>query len=80
MQSIRGALFQEIASFKGEMKDEKDMVQLIEAQFTTLRKAFNVSLDSFEDANSIVATKLINLYRTGRLGHYTLDTLPRTCE
>ncbi|XP_052619641.1 DAR GTPase 2, mitochondrial [Lactuca sativa] len=80
VQSVRGALFQEIASFKGKMKDEKDMIQLIEAQFTTLRKAFNVSLDSFEDANSIVATKLINLYRTGRLGHYTLDTLPRTCE
>ncbi|CAH1441015.1 unnamed protein product [Lactuca virosa] len=80
VQCVRGALFQEIASFKGKMKDEKDMVQLIEAQFTTLRKAFNVSLDSFEDANSIVATKLINLYRTGRLGHYTLDTLPRTCE
>ncbi|KAJ0612553.1 hypothetical protein HanHA300_Chr01g0028801 [Helianthus annuus] len=54
------------------------MVQLIEAQFTTLRKVFNVNSDSFDTANNIVASKLVNLYRTGRLGHYTLDSLPRT--
>lgn len=56
------------------------MLQLIEAQFTTLRKVFNVNSDSFEGDNNIVSGKLINLYRTGRLGHYTLDSLPRAYE
>ncbi|KAK9058387.1 hypothetical protein SSX86_023229 [Deinandra increscens subsp. villosa] len=78
VQAVRRALFEEISAFKGNLEDEKDMVQLIEAQFTTLKKVFNVTSDSFEAANNIVAAKLINLYRTGRLGHYTLDSLPRT--
>ncbi|KAI3739067.1 hypothetical protein L2E82_29444 [Cichorium intybus] len=80
VQAVRGALFQDISAFKGNLEEEKDMVQLIEAQFTTLIKAFNVSLDSFTDVNGVIASKLINLYRTGRLGHYTLDTIPRTCK
>ncbi|KAL4561442.1 hypothetical protein LXL04_033608 [Taraxacum kok-saghyz] len=79
VQAVRGALFQEIAAFKGNLEDEKDMVQLIEAQCTTLRKVFNVSSDSFGDDNGIFSAKLVNLYRTGRLGHYTLDCLPTTC-
>ncbi|KAI3683322.1 hypothetical protein L1987_83825 [Smallanthus sonchifolius] len=75
VRAVRRALFKEISAFKGNLEDENDMVQLIEAQLTTLRKVFNVNSDSFESANSIVATKLINLCRTGRLGHFTLDSL-----
>ncbi|KAL8204566.1 hypothetical protein R6Q57_010189 [Mikania cordata] len=75
VRAVRQALFKDISAFKGKLDDEKDMVQLIEAQFTTLRKVFNVNSYSFEAANNIVAGKLINLYRTGRLGHYTLDSL-----
>ncbi|KAK1413618.1 hypothetical protein QVD17_35394 [Tagetes erecta] len=75
VSAVRRALFEEISAFKGNLEDETDMVQLIEAQFTTLRKVFNVNSDSFEAANNIVSGKLINLYRTGRLGHYTLDNL-----
>ncbi|KAF5823147.1 putative GTP binding domain, P-loop containing nucleoside triphosphate hydrolase [Helianthus annuus] len=78
VQAVRRALFEEISAFDGNLEDENDMVQLIEAQFTTLRKVFNVNSDSFDTANNIVASKLVNLYRTGRLGHYTLDSLPRT--
>ncbi|KAI3697285.1 hypothetical protein L6452_30190 [Arctium lappa] len=79
VQAVRRALFDEISAFKGNMVDEKDMVQLIEAQFTTvLRKAFNVTSNPCGDATGMVAAKLINLYRTGRLGHYTLDSLPRS--
>ncbi|KAJ9558427.1 hypothetical protein OSB04_013041 [Centaurea solstitialis] len=82
VRAVRGALFHEISAFNGNMEDEKEMVQLIEAQFTrVLRKAFNVSSNPCGgDATGMVAAKLINLYRTGRLGHYTLDSLPRTKE
>ncbi|MFS7906982.1 putative GTP binding domain, P-loop containing nucleoside triphosphate hydrolase [Helianthus anomalus] len=78
VQAVRRALFEEISAFDGNLEDENDMVQLIEAQFTTLRKVFNVNSDSFDTVNDIVASKIVNLYRTGRLGHYTLDSLPRT--
>lgn len=80
MQGVRRALFEEISAFKGNLEDENDMLQLIETQFKTLRKVLNVTSDSCGDTNNVVSTKLINLYRTGRLGHYTLDSLPRTCE
>ncbi|XP_024984447.1 DAR GTPase 2, mitochondrial [Cynara cardunculus var. scolymus] len=82
VRAVRRALFHEISAFKGNLEDEKDMVQLIEAQFTALRKAFNVTSNPCGDTtgNGMVAAKLINLYRTGRLGHYTLDTLPRISE
>ncbi|XP_076884779.1 DAR GTPase 2, mitochondrial-like [Bidens hawaiensis] len=76
VQAVRRALFKEISSFEGNVEDENDMEHLIEAQFATLRKVFNVKSDSLEAANSTVATKVVNLYRTGRLGHYTLDSLP----
>ncbi|GKD63608.1 DAR GTPase 2, mitochondrial [Tanacetum coccineum] len=79
-QTVRRALFEEISAFKGNLEDENNMVQLIETQFATLRKVLNVTSDSCGDTNNVVSTKLINLYRTGRLGHYTLDSLPRTCE
>ncbi|XP_071718701.1 DAR GTPase 2, mitochondrial [Rutidosis leptorrhynchoides] len=80
VQAVRRALFEEISAFKGNMGYEKDMIQLIEAQFIALRKVLNVNSDAYRDANGMIATKLINLYRTGRLGHYTLDSVPRTCE
>ncbi|PWA37137.1 P-loop containing nucleoside triphosphate hydrolases superfamily protein [Artemisia annua] len=80
VQAVRLALFEEISAFKGNMEDENDMVQLIETQFTTLRNVLNVTSDSCGYMNNVVSTKLINLYRTGRLGHYTLDSFPRTCE
>nr|XP_043611318.1 DAR GTPase 2, mitochondrial [Erigeron canadensis] len=78
VEAVRRALFLNGSAFKGKIEDEKDMEELIETQFSTMRKVFNLTSDSCRDADSIVAAKLINLYRTGRLGHYTLDSLPRT--
>ncbi|THG03577.1 hypothetical protein TEA_022954 [Camellia sinensis var. sinensis] len=47
------------------------------AQFAALRKALRVLEESdAEDGRGKVAAKLLNLYRTGRLGHYTLDPVP----
>ncbi|XP_057980434.1 DAR GTPase 2, mitochondrial isoform X2 [Malania oleifera] len=76
VNDVRQALYQTISSFDGNLGDERDLQRLIETQFIALQEAFRVPIELGENACSKVATKLINLYRTGRLGHYSLDRLP----
>ncbi|XP_074312377.1 DAR GTPase 2, mitochondrial isoform X2 [Silene latifolia] len=73
--SVRSRLAEAISSFKGNLHEEKDMMRLIEVEFLSLREAFNVHKGSDEDIDHKVAVKLLNLYRTGRLGQYILDNL-----
>lgn len=51
-------------------------MSLIQAEFVVLRKTFNLPAGSEEDTDHKVAVKLLNLFRTGRLGHYILDSIP----
>ncbi|GMY22884.1 DAR GTPase 2, mitochondrial isoform X1 [Fagus crenata] len=76
VHDIRQTLFETISSFDSNVEDEKDWGRLIETQFTSLREAFQVPVELGEEAQNKVAAKLLNLYRTGRLGHYTLDSIP----
>ncbi|XP_062174942.1 DAR GTPase 2, mitochondrial isoform X1 [Alnus glutinosa] len=76
VHGIRRTLFETISSFDGNVEDEKGMGRLIETQFTALREAFRVPVELGEEAQNKVAAKLLNLYRTGRLGHYTIDPMP----
>ncbi|XP_020249555.1 DAR GTPase 2, mitochondrial [Asparagus officinalis] len=78
VRDVRRTLFKTISSFEGNMQNETDVERLIESQFTALHEAFRLRL-SGEDSCSVVASKLLNLYRTGRLGRYTLD-LPRNVQ
>lgn len=74
--NVRRSLVKAITSFGGNLQHKEDMLRLIQAQFRALKHVFNVPLMSEEDADHIVAVKLLNLYRTGRLGHFTLDSIP----
>ncbi|XVE90838.1 hypothetical protein DITRI_Ditri20bG0108200 [Diplodiscus trichospermus] len=76
VHDVRGALFDIISSFDGNLECEDDMIKLIEAQFVALREAFRVPEELDQNVDNKVAIKLLNLYRTGRLGHYTVDPLP----
>ncbi|CAL5331190.1 unnamed protein product [Camellia sinensis] len=77
VHDVRRTLFEAISSFHGNLEDGNDLLKLIEAQFAALRKALRVLEESdAEDGRGKVAAKLLNLYRTGRLGHYTLDPVP----
>ncbi|KAL3004305.1 hypothetical protein AAZX31_08G156300 [Glycine max] len=77
VQDVRRTLFETISSFEGDVRCEDEMEALIARQFTALQEAFHVSIESEEDdAHDKVAGKLLNLFRTGRLGHYILDNLP----
>ncbi|XP_057498826.1 LOW QUALITY PROTEIN: DAR GTPase 2, mitochondrial [Actinidia eriantha] len=77
VNDVRRTLFEKISSFHGNLSYEKDLLKLIEAEFAALQKAFNLIAESELEAQDKIAAKLLNLYRTGRLGHYTLDAIPR---
>lgn len=53
-------------------------MRLIQTEFIVLKKAFALADGSEEEVNHKVAVKLLNLFRTGRLGHYVLDSIPHT--
>ncbi|KAK4592459.1 hypothetical protein RGQ29_016845 [Quercus rubra] len=76
VHDVRRTLFETISSFDGNVQVGEDLSRLIETQFTSLREAFQIPVELDEEAQNKAATKLLNLYRTGRLGHYTLDSLP----
>ncbi|XAR54249.1 hypothetical protein NMG60_11029295 [Bertholletia excelsa] len=75
VREVRWSLFEAISSFQGSIESEKDLSDLIETEFRALWKAFQVTDEPCQEAFSKVAAKLLNLYRTGRLGHYTLDPI-----
>lgn len=77
MQDVRRTLFETISSFDGNIRYEDEMDALIGRQFSALQEAFHVSTECGEAPHVKVAGKLLNLFRTGRLGHYILDNLPR---
>uniref|UniRef100_A0ACD5U4W8 Uncharacterized protein n=1 Tax=Avena sativa TaxID=4498 RepID=A0ACD5U4W8_AVESA len=76
VRGVRQALFETIATFQGDLGNEDDLRRLVEIQLTSLQNAFRLSAESSEVISKRVATKLLNIYRTGRLGHYTLDRVP----
>ncbi|KAI5647597.1 hypothetical protein M9H77_33602 [Catharanthus roseus] len=83
VNDVRGALYNAVSSFNGDLENEEDLLELIEAEFSKLRNAFRIGLQSAAEehdddrrhsSSSKVAIKLLDLYRTGRLGHYILDS------
>ncbi|XP_050917764.1 DAR GTPase 2, mitochondrial isoform X2 [Lathyrus oleraceus] len=77
VQVVRRTLYETVSSFEGNIRCEVEMEALIARQFTALQEVFHVFTESEEDAHVMVAGKLLNLFRTGRLGHYIFDNLPR---
>ncbi|OIV92539.1 hypothetical protein TanjilG_02302 [Lupinus angustifolius] len=76
VHDVRGTLFETISCFDGNIRNEDEMDALIGNQFYALQEAFHVSNECGEVPHDKVAAKLLNLFRTGRLGHYILDHLP----
>ncbi|KAK9131451.1 hypothetical protein Sjap_011938 [Stephania japonica] len=76
VRDVRRTLFETISSFKGNLEVSSELDKLIEAQFVALSNPFHLSTEQEEKRRVLVAKKLLNLYRTGRLGRYTLDSIP----
>ncbi|XP_055960295.1 DAR GTPase 2, mitochondrial isoform X2 [Mercurialis annua] len=75
VHDVRRKLFETISSFDGDMQNQADLEKLIELQFAALTESFHLPTELGDDVHYKIATKLLNLYRTGRLGHYSLDPL-----
>ncbi|MQL78805.1 hypothetical protein Taro_011238, partial [Colocasia esculenta] len=80
VRDVRQMLFETISSFEGNLENEIEMSRLIEFEFAALHVALRVA--SSEEAaadqdrhRSTIAKKLLNLFRTGRLGRHTLDVM-----
>ncbi|KAK9911358.1 hypothetical protein M0R45_035274 [Rubus argutus] len=73
VQDVRQTLFKVISSFDGVTEDE----MLIEEEIKAVQRAFQVPMESKKSTQHKAEVKLLNLFRTGRLGHYTLDSIPR---
>lgn len=78
--SVRETLHKTLTDFQGNLEDDGDMEALVEIQMHELRKVLKVPMDLGDVGWIQVAKKLLNLYRIGRLGHYTLDILPEEAE
>ncbi|KAL5231034.1 hypothetical protein ABZP36_029810 [Zizania latifolia] len=76
VNAVRQVLFKTISSFKGDLGNENELRSLIECQFISMQEAFRFNSELNQDVHKLVALKLLNLYRTGRLGRYTLDRAP----
>lgn len=77
VNDVRRIFFEAISSFSGNLENAEDLLLLIEAELTMLQSAFRITPESQENDHGKVANKLLDLYRTGRLGHYILDPIPR---
>ncbi|XP_048132754.1 DAR GTPase 2, mitochondrial isoform X2 [Rhodamnia argentea] len=77
VQDVRRVLYESISSTCVNLRCRKEVLRLIELQLAALRKPFRIPLElGEEDACIRVSEKLLNLYRIGRLGHFTLDSIP----
>ncbi|KAE9590481.1 putative GTP-binding protein, orthogonal bundle [Lupinus albus] len=76
VHDVRITLYETISCFDGNIRNEDEMDALIGRQLCALQEAFHVSSEGGEVPHDKVAAKLLNLFRTGRLGHYILDHLP----
>ncbi|CAI0629243.1 unnamed protein product [Linum tenue] len=73
VHDVRQSLSNAITSYDGDLRNEKELTELIAMQFTALEEAFRIPGGLGDEGRSVVASKVLNLYRTGRLGHYSLD-------
>jgi len=76
MKAVRQVLFDTVSRFNGDLGHVDELRRLIGHQLVNLQEVFKVSTESSEDMCKPIALKLLNLYRTGRLGHYTLEHVP----
>lgn len=73
---VQRALYITHAEFDGNLEEENDLESLIDIQFTALQKAFRIPHKAGDEARTMVSKKLLTLFRIGKLGPFTLDTVP----
>ncbi|CAM6104759.1 unnamed protein product [Calypogeia fissa] len=74
--AVREVLASACLKFDGNMEDKQDMESLVDTQMHILRKVFHVPTELGEAGMERVSQHVLELYRKGKLGKYTLDIVP----
>lgn len=75
-ENARKVITQSCLKFDGKLENKEDMESLVDEQMNMFRRIFKVPAQLGDDGWIRVSKQLLKLYRTGRLGRFTLDTVP----
>jgi hypothetical protein len=75
-ENVRKVITQSCLKFDGDLKNKEDMECLVDEQMNVFRRIFKVPAQLGDDGWIRVSKQLLKLYRTGRLGRFTLDPVP----
>lgn len=75
--NVRNVIAQTCLKFDGNLEDKDDMESLVDEQMITIRRIFKVPSEVGDDGWIRVSKQLLKLFRTGRLGRFTLDPVDR---
>lgn len=79
-ENVRKSIAQSCMKFDGNLEQEEDMESLVDEQMHMLRRVFKVPVELGDDGWIRVSKQLLKLYRTGRLGRFTLDLVSKVHE
>ncbi|KAG0586804.1 hypothetical protein KC19_2G118800 [Ceratodon purpureus] len=75
-ENVRKIITQSCLKFDGNLGNKEDMECLVDEQMNLFRRIFKVPAQLGDDGWIRVSKQLLKLYRTGRLGRFTLDPVP----
>ncbi|KAL3678093.1 hypothetical protein R1sor_021049 [Riccia sorocarpa] len=76
LSGVRDLLASACIKFDGSLENNEDMESLVDVQMNHLRKFFHVPVELGDAGLERVSKHLLDLYRRGQLGQYTLDVVP----
>ncbi|KAL2641897.1 hypothetical protein R1flu_009484 [Riccia fluitans] len=76
LSGVRDLLASSCLKFDGSLENIEDMESLVDVQMGLLRKFFHVPVELGDAGLERVSKHLLDLYRRGKLGQYTLDIVP----
>ncbi|XP_047330083.1 short integuments 2, mitochondrial [Impatiens glandulifera] len=77
VMKVQNTLNTTLSEFDGDLDNEADLEILIERQFEELQSSLKIGPQrTASEARTMVAKKLITLFRSGKLGPFILDDVP----
>ncbi|KAG6548230.1 hypothetical protein Mapa_010281 [Marchantia paleacea] len=76
LSGVRDLLASACLKFDGSLENKQDMESLVDVQMNLLRRFFHVPVELGEAGLERVSQHLLEFYRKGRLGQFTLDIVP----
>ncbi|KAJ6802405.1 short integuments 2, mitochondrial isoform X1 [Iris pallida] len=77
VKEVQRTLYTTLSEFEGNLEEENELESLIDTQLTALRKSFRIAHKASDEGHAMVSKKLLTLFRTGKLGPFILDNVPK---